>query len=80
MGTRPPTLDEVAQYEDWHHRRISAKPGITGLWQISGRNEITDFDEIVKLDCQYMDNWRFRDDIRILWQTVLVVFKGKGAI
>lgn len=80
VGTRPPTLDEVAQYEDWHHRRISAKPGITGLWQISGRNEVTDFEEVVKLDCQYMDHWRFRDDIKILWKTVLVVFKGKGAI
>jgi len=80
VGTRPPTLDEVAQYEDWHHRRISAKPGITGLWQISGRNEITDFDEIVKLDCQYMDNWQPSDDMKILFKTLKVVFSRHGAI
>ena len=56
-GTRPPLLEEWKQY-DLHHRvRMTIKPGITGLWQISGRNEITDFEEVVKLDKQYIENW-----------------------
>lgn len=80
VGTRPPTLDEVAKYKHWHQRRMSMKPGITGLWQISGRNKITDFDEVVKLDLKYIDNWRFIDDLTILWKTVVVVLRRKGAI
>ncbi|MBI5557993.1 MAG: sugar transferase [Deltaproteobacteria bacterium] len=80
VGTRPPTLDEVEQYKPWHLRRISAKPGLTGLWQVSGRNKITNFDEIVELDCRYLDQWRFSDDLRILFKTVMVVLKRKGAI
>jgi lipopolysaccharide/colanic/teichoic acid biosynthesis glycosyltransferase len=79
VGTRPPTIDEVEQYQDWHYKRISAKPGITGLWQISGRNEITDFDKIVELDTIYLENWRFLDDIKILLKTIWVVLKGRGA-
>jgi lipopolysaccharide/colanic/teichoic acid biosynthesis glycosyltransferase len=79
VGTRPPTPDEVEQYEDWHRRRISAKPGITGLWQISGRNEITDFVEVVRLDLKYLDSWRFRKDLWILWKTIWVVLARKGA-
>lgn len=79
VGTRPPTVAEVEQYDLWHRRRISAKPGITGLWQISGRNEITDFDQVVALDCQYLDQWRFSDDLKILLKTVVVVFQRKGA-
>lgn len=79
VGTRPPTPDEVKQYEDWHRRRISIKPGVTGLWQISGRKEITDFADVVKLDLQYIDGWRFRDDLVILWKTIWVVLARKGA-
>jgi exopolysaccharide biosynthesis polyprenyl glycosylphosphotransferase len=79
VGTRPPTLAEVEQYDLWHRRRISAKPGITGLWQISGRNKITDFDKVVELDCQYLDQWRFVDDLKILLKTVVVVLQRKGA-
>ncbi len=80
VGTRPPTLDEVEEYKIWHLRRISAKPGITGLWQVSGRNKITDFDQIVELDCRYLDRWHFSDDIKILFKTIFVVLKRKGAI
>lgn len=80
VGTRPPTPEEVARYEDWHRRRISIKPGITGLWQISGRNKITDFDEVVRLDLRYIDRWRFLDDLKILWRTIWVVLARKGAI
>ncbi|MBE9550468.1 MAG: sugar transferase, partial [Proteobacteria bacterium] len=79
VGTRPPTPDEVKQYEDWHRRRISIKPGITGLWQISGRNVITDFAEVVKLDLEYIDGWRLSKDLMILWKTVWVVLARKGA-
>ena len=80
VGTRPPTLDEVEKYQLEHLKRISAKPGITGLWQVSGRNEIADFDDVVKLDCQYLDQWRFRDDIKILFKTVWVVLMRRGAL
>ena len=80
VGTRPPTLDEVEKYKPEHLKRISAKPGITGLWQVSGRNKITDFEKIVELDCQYLDNWRFFRDLKILAKTVLIVLQRKGAI
>ena len=80
VGTRPPLIEEVEAYQPQHLKRISAKPGITGLWQVSGRNKITDFDEVVELDCKYLDQWRFVDDIKILFKTVLVVLQRKGAI
>ncbi len=80
VGTRPPMIEEVEAYQPEHLKRISAKPGITGLWQVSGRNKITDFNEVVALDCQYLDNWRFYDDVKILCKTVLVVLQRKGAI
>ncbi len=79
VGTRPPTLDEVKEYEDWHRRRISIRPGITGLWQISGRSKITDFAQVVKLDLKYIDGWRFWKDLLILWKTIWVVLARKGA-
>ena len=79
VGTRPPTPDEVAQYENWHRRRICIKPGITGLWQVSGRSSIKDFDEIVRLDLQYIDNWSLWLDIKLLMKTFLVVFARRGA-
>jgi lipopolysaccharide/colanic/teichoic acid biosynthesis glycosyltransferase len=80
VGTRPPTPEEVAHYEDWHRRRISIRPGLTGLWQISGRKQITDFSEVVKLDLQYIDGWSFRRDLKILWSTIWAVLARKGAI
>ena len=79
IGTRPPTPSEVKVYEDWHRKRISIKPGLTGLWQISGRKNVTDFAEVVKLDIAYIDGWKFRRDISILWKTALTVITGKGA-
>ena len=80
VGTRPPLVDEVNTYLPDHLKRLSAKPGITGLWQISGRNQIKDFDQVVALDCQYLDNWRFLNDIKIIFKTINVVLKRKGAI
>lgn len=79
VGTRPPTLDEYQQYSYYQKRRISFRPGITGLWQTSGRSDITDFDEVVKLDLEYIDNWSILLDIKIILKTVLVVFSGSGA-
>ncbi|MFP4165211.1 MAG: sugar transferase [Chitinispirillaceae bacterium] len=79
VGTRPPTPEEVGKYQKWHHRRISIRPGITGLWQVSGRNKITDFDHIVKLDLKYIDNWSIWLDIKIIFKTILVIFKRDSA-
>ena len=79
VGTRPPTESEFEMYKSYHRRRVSIKPGLTGLWQVSGRSSITDFDEIVKLDCEYIDNWNLRQDIKIILKTVWVVLFGKGA-
>ena len=79
VGTRPPTLDEDQQYNYYQKRRISFRPGITGLWQISGRSDIKDFDEVVKLDLEYIDNWSLLLDFKIIFKTILVVFRGSGA-
>ncbi len=79
VGTRPPTESEFEMYNPYHRRRVSIKPGLTGLWQVSGRSSITDFDEIVKLDCEYIDNWNLRLDLKIIMKTVWVVLFSKGA-
>ena len=79
VGTRPPTPDEVARYDNWHRKRICIKPGITGLWQVSGRNQIQDFDEVVRLDLEYIDRWSLWLDIKLLIQTLWVVFCRKGS-
>lgn len=79
VGTRPPTVDEYDQYTPEQKRRLSFKPGITGLWQVSGRSKITDFDDVVKLDVAYIDNWTIWKDIEILLKTVKVVFIRDGA-
>jgi len=79
VGTRPPTVDEFERYEAKHKCRLSMTPGLTGLWQISGRSDIKDFDEVVKLDMQYIDNWSILQDIKILILTVWVVLTGKGS-
>lgn len=80
VGTRPPTVDEWEKYELHHRARLAIKPGITGMWQVSGRSEITDFDQVVKLDTEYIRNWSFGLDIRIILKTILVVFTHKGAM
>lgn len=79
VGTRPPTCDEFEKYDIEYRRRLSITPGLTGMWQVSGRSDITDFDEVVKLDLEYIDNWSISLDIKILFQTVAVVLFGKGS-
>lgn len=79
VGTRPPTLDEWEKYELRHRARLSIKPGITGLWQVSGRSKITDFEEVVKLDKQYITDWSMGLDFRILFKTIQSVIKKEGA-
>lgn len=79
VGTRPPTLDEFEQYESWHRRRLSLKPGLTGLWQVSGRSDIEDFEDVVKLDLEYIDNWSVGLDVKLLLKTVGVVILGRGS-
>lgn len=79
VGTRPPTEDEFNRYNGHYKRRLMMTPGITGLWQVSGRSSITDFDEVVKLDLEYIDNWSLTGDIKILFKTVYSVLKRDGA-
>ena len=79
VGTRPPTVDEYEKYQPEHKARVSMMPGLTGLWQVSGRSDIKDFNEVVKLDMQYIDNSSFWLDVKIILMTVKVVLFGKGA-
>ena len=80
VGTRPPTVDEFNQYSLYYKRRLSMTPGLTGMWQVSGRSSITDFDEVVKLDLEYIDNWSVGLDIKILFMTVYTVLFRRGAV
>lgn len=80
VGTRPPLLDEVSEYDLHHRTRLAIKPGITGMWQVSGRSEITDFEEVVRLDTEYISNWSVWLDIKILFKTVMVVLKKDGSM
>ena len=80
VGTRPPTVDEWEQYELHHRSRMSTKPGITGMWQVSGRSDITDFEEVVRLDTEYIENWTIGLDIKILIKTVIAVVKQEGSV
>ena len=72
-------MDEWDKYELHHRRRLAIKPGLTSMWQVSGRSEITDFEEVVELDTKYIEQWSIGLDIKILFKTVTVVFTGSGA-
>ena len=78
IGPRPPIPSEVENYELHYYRRFSFKPGITGLWQISGRNKIKNFEDWVKLDLEYIDNWSLTQDLIIALKTIPVILKGSG--
>lgn len=80
VGTRPPLPEEVERYDLHHRARLATKPGLTGLWQVSGRSDITDFEEVVSLDTEYISNWSIALDIKILCKTVVTVLKKDGSV
>ena len=80
VGTRPPTVDEFEAYEPHHRARLACRPGITGMWQISGRSNITDFEKVVQLDTQYINEWKLSLDFKILCKTIVVLLKREGAM
>ncbi len=79
VGTRPPTVEEFEQYQLHHKARLGIKPGITGMWQVSGRSDIKDFEEVVALDTHYISQWSIGLDFKILAKTLQVVIMGKGS-
>jgi lipopolysaccharide/colanic/teichoic acid biosynthesis glycosyltransferase len=79
VGPRPPLVNEVNRFERWQRRKLSIRPGITCLWQVNGRSQITDFNEWARLDLEYIDNWSLWLDFQILLQTIPVVLFGRGA-
>ncbi|MDB9315398.1 sugar transferase [Spirulina sp. CS-785/01] len=79
VGTRPPTEDEVMQYQEHHWKRLNVKPGITGQWQVSGRSSIKDFEEVVQLDLRYQSLWHPFHDVVILCKTIPAVLSRAGA-
>ena len=79
VGTRPPTIAEVAMYEEHHFQRLNVKPGITGEWQVRGRSEVLDFEDIVRMDLEYQQKWSFSYDLKLIVQTIAVVLARKGA-
>jgi lipopolysaccharide/colanic/teichoic acid biosynthesis glycosyltransferase len=78
VGPRPPLPREVARYEEHVHRRLLVKPGLTGLWQVSGRSDLS-WEESVRLDLRYVENWSLSEDLMILWKTARAVTAGSGA-
>jgi lipopolysaccharide/colanic/teichoic acid biosynthesis glycosyltransferase len=80
VGTRPPTEDEWEKYNLHHRSRLAIKPGITGMWQVSGRSSVTDFEKVVELDRYYILNWNLALDLKILLKTVPEVVGKKGAM
>jgi lipopolysaccharide/colanic/teichoic acid biosynthesis glycosyltransferase len=79
VGPRPPIPYEVEMYQAWHHQRLEAKPGMTGLWQVTARSSVS-FDRMVDLDVQYVESQSFWLDMKILLKTPLVVLRGHGAV
>jgi lipopolysaccharide/colanic/teichoic acid biosynthesis glycosyltransferase len=79
VGTRPPTVDEVKRYESHHWKRLDVKPGITGEWQANGRSNVTDFEDIVAMDLEYQRRWSIAYDLKLIFQTIWVVFNKHGA-
>ena len=80
VGTRPPTIDEVNQYEQKHWQRLNVKPGLTGEWQVNGRSEILNFEQVVDLDIKYQQKWSIFYDLKLIFKTIKVIFsKNNGA-
>ena len=78
VGTRPPTMDEVAQYEPHHWQRLEVKAGLTGEWQVNGRSSVLDFEQVVNLDVKYQKNWSVLYDLKLIIKTILVIFSKKS--
>ena len=78
VGPRPPTPEEVTRYSEWHLKRLDVTPGLTGLWQVSGRSDLS-FDEMVKLDLYYAENWSLTVDMMIILRTIPAVLRREGA-
>jgi lipopolysaccharide/colanic/teichoic acid biosynthesis glycosyltransferase len=78
VGPHPPLQSELHRFDDWHRRKLSVKPGLTCFWQINGRSRVNDFDEWVRMDLEYIDNWSLLLDVKILMKTVPAVLKGSG--
>ena len=79
VGTRPPTVEEFEHYDLKHKARLGIKPGLTGMWQVSGRSDIKNFEEVVGLDTYYISHWDLGLDIKILFKTIQVVLTGRGS-
>jgi len=79
VGTRPPTVDEVEQYENYHFRRLLVKPGMTGEWQVHGRSKVDDFEQVVSMDLTYQEKWSIAYDLMLILKTIQIVLARKGA-
>lgn len=79
VGPRPPLVTEYEKYEPWQKRKLSVIPGLTCVWQVQGRADITDFNDWMRMDLEYIDNWSLLLDMKILFQTAAVVVRGRGA-
>jgi lipopolysaccharide/colanic/teichoic acid biosynthesis glycosyltransferase len=79
VGTRPPTVEEVQSYQVHHWQRLQVKPGITGEWQVHGRSDVKDFEEILRLDLRYQHHWSVLYDLKLILKTILIVIRGQGA-
>ncbi|MBW4517184.1 MAG: sugar transferase [Timaviella obliquedivisa GSE-PSE-MK23-08B] len=79
VGTRPPSVDEVMQYQQHHFQRLTVKPGMTGEWQVNGRSNVEDFEKIVEMDLDYQKKWSLGYDLRLILRTLQVIFNKKGA-
>ncbi len=79
VGTRPPTSEEVRKYNQYHWLRLRVKPGLTGEWQVKGRSQVNNFEEVVQMDLDYQHKWSIKYDLYLIWRTITVVLIGKGA-
>jgi lipopolysaccharide/colanic/teichoic acid biosynthesis glycosyltransferase len=81
VGTRPPTPDEVERYQVPQWQRLNVKPGMTGEWQVHGRSRVRNFEDVIKLDLRYQENWSLKYDIQLIWKTIVIIFnKNSGAV